>query len=129
MPWRKPPIAGQKYRPYKSGSTLGQMSSNCAECHQNDLEEKFRGYASQLGINDPAVINQALQTAVSAANTRPAFLPLDPLSIPLPGSTKLREMPETSTMVLPLTRRICKHGHDACLFHPDRRWGKLCSLE
>ena len=85
----------------KMAATLVQMSSNCAGCHENDLEEKFRLYASQLGINDPAVINQALQTAFSAANARPAFLPLDPLSIPLPGSTKSREIPETSTMVLP----------------------------
>ncbi len=82
-------------------TTLVQMSPNCVSCHEEDLASKFGVYGTQLGINDPGVLERARQAAASAASSKPAFLPLNPLAIPLPGSSKSNTVPAAPTIVLP----------------------------
>ena len=72
---------------------LTQMSPNCVSCHDEDLESKFKVYASQLGVNDTGILEKARQLAAQNTSNKATFLPIDPLALPLPSSIKPQPTP------------------------------------
>ena len=72
---------------------LAAMSPNCVSCHEDDFEKRFAVYSGPLGVSDPNVLSQARQIAAQNSSDKPAFLPLDPLALPLPSGLKPKTTP------------------------------------
>lgn len=80
---------------------LVAMSPNCVSCHDEDLEAKFKVYAAPLKVEDTGILEKARQLAAESATTKAAFLPLDPLAVPVPSTSKPKAAP--AAQVLPIT--------------------------
>jgi hypothetical protein len=80
---------------------LVPMSPNCVSCHDEDLDKKFKVYAVQLKVDSTGILEKARQLADQNTSGKAAFLPLDPLALPLPSGSKPKATP--SVQVLPIT--------------------------